>query len=186
MLFKEFTRGPMRSLIAVQRDLPRQPTLALERPTEKRFCRRDISFGAEQKIDSLSLLVDGAIEISPATLDLDVGLIDAPGSARLASEAIPPLFKFRNIALDPTHDCRMSQRYSAFGHHFHEIPKAELEPEIPSDAEDDDLPVEMAAFEKSIYAQHPGPGPREATWPRICPACAVCTRATKSREIRVA
>jgi hypothetical protein len=38
----------------------------------------------------------------------------------------------------------------------HEIPKAELEPEIPTHAEDDDFPVEMAAFEKIIYALHGG------------------------------
>jgi hypothetical protein len=34
MLVKEFPRRSMRSLIAVQRDLLRQPTLALERPPE--------------------------------------------------------------------------------------------------------------------------------------------------------
>jgi len=43
----------------------------------------------------------------------------------------------------------MGQRNPAFDHHFHEIAKAELEPEIPPDAEDDDLAVEMAAFERS-------------------------------------
>ena len=101
MLFEEFTRCSMRCLIAVERDLPRQSILALERPTEKRFGGCDISLGAEKKIDGLSSFVDGAVEISPATLDLDTGLIDAPG---LASEAVPPLFEFWNMALDPAHD----------------------------------------------------------------------------------
>jgi hypothetical protein len=54
------------------------------------------------------------------------------------------------ILLDPAHDRRMGDENPAFGHHFHEIPKAKLEPQIPPDAEDDDLPVEMAAFEKII------------------------------------
>ena len=53
-------------------------------------------------------------------------------------------------------DRRMGQRNPAFDHHFHEIAKAELEPEIPAHAEDDDLPIEMAAFEKIINAQHAG------------------------------
>jgi hypothetical protein len=50
----------------------------------------------------------------------------------------------------------MSQRNTSFGHHFHEISKAELEPKIPGNAKDDDLTVEMAAFEKIIHAQHLG------------------------------
>jgi hypothetical protein len=36
------------------------------------------------------------------------------------------------------------------------ISKAELEPEIPAHAEDDDFLVEMAAFEKIINARHFG------------------------------
>ena len=110
MLPEDFPRRPMRSLIAVERDLLRQSTLGLERPTEERFGGRNISLGAEEEIDGLSGPVDGAVEISPATLDLDVGLIDAPGSVGLASEAVPPLFEFWNIAFDPAHDCRMGQR----------------------------------------------------------------------------
>ncbi len=70
MLRKEFTRGSVRSLIAIERDLLRQSTLGLERPTEERFGSRNISLGAEQEIDGLSGPVDGAVEISPATLDL--------------------------------------------------------------------------------------------------------------------
>jgi hypothetical protein len=46
----------------------------------------------------------------------------------------------------------MCQRNSAFGHHFHEIPKVEFEPQVPPHAKDDDLLVEMVAFEKIINA----------------------------------
>ena len=56
----------------------------------------------------------------------------------------------------------MSQRNAPLGHHFHKIAKAELEPKIPPDAEDNDLPVKMAAFEKIINAQHPGSFPLKA------------------------
>ena len=81
---------------------------------------------------------------------------NATGSA---CEAVPTLFEFRNIALDPAHYRRMGQGNSALGNYFHEIPETELEPEIPAHAEDDDLPVEMAAFEKIINAQHAGSAP---------------------------
>jgi hypothetical protein len=48
----------------------------------------------------------------------------------------------------------MRQRNPALGHHFHQITEAELELKIPSSAEDNDLSVKMAAFEKIINAQH--------------------------------
>jgi hypothetical protein len=55
----------------------------------------------------------------------------------------------------------MSQRNASLSHHFHEISKAELEPKIPPDAKDDDLPVEMAALEKVIHVRHPGSRPQK-------------------------
>jgi len=51
----------------------------------------------------------------------------------------------------------------------HEIPEAELEPEIPAHTEDNDFPVEMAAFEKIINAQHAGPGAQNPNSQPICP-----------------
>jgi hypothetical protein len=82
MFVEDFPRRPMGCLIAIKRDGARQPALALERPLEKRFGGRDIPLGAEQEIDRLSLSVDRTIEVSPAALDLHVGLVDAPGSTR--------------------------------------------------------------------------------------------------------
>ncbi|VTZ52005.1 hypothetical protein MPC4_60094 [Methylocella tundrae] len=91
MLFEPFTRRSMRSLIAVERDLLRQSTLALERPTENGLAAATSRL-AEQEIDGHSSPVDGAIEVGPATFDLDVGLINAPAFVGLASEkAVPPL-----------------------------------------------------------------------------------------------
>lgn len=165
MVAKDFPGRPMRSLITIECDLARQSALASEGPPEKRFGSRDIALGAEQEIDSLSLLIDGTVEISPADFNLDVGFVDAPGPTRFACEAVPALFEFRNIALDPAHDRRMGQSNSAFGHHFHEIPKAEFEPQVPPHAEDDDLPVEMAASKKIIYSRHAAQLRRVASLP---------------------
>ena len=134
----------------------RQSALALEGAPEKRFRGRDIPLGAEQEIDSLSFFVDRTVKISPAPLDLHVGFINSPGGARSACEAVPAPFEVRDGALDPAHDRRMGQEHSALGHHFYEITKTELEPEIPADTEDYDLPVKIAAFEKSINARHFG------------------------------
>jgi len=154
----------MGCLVAIKRDGPRQSALALERPPEKGFGCRDIPLGAEHKIDRLSLFVDRTIEVSPAAFDLYVGFIDPPGGASSACEAVPPLFEFRDIARNPAHDRRMGQGNSALRHHFHEISKAELEPQIPADAEDDDFPVKMAALEKISNAQHSGSLPQKASF----------------------
>jgi hypothetical protein len=51
----------------------------------------------------------------------------------------------------------MRQGEPAFGHHLDEITKAEFIPQISAHTEHDDLPVEMAAFEKIINVQHAGP-----------------------------
>ena len=176
MFAKDFPRRPMRSLVAIKRDRAWRPPLVLERSPEKRLNGRYIPLGAEQEIDSLSLLVDRAIEVSPVAFDLHVGFIDPPGSASSACEAVPSLFEFRNIPLDPAHYRRMGQRNPAFDHHFHEIAKAELEPELPPDAEDADLAVEMAAFEKILNVQHSGSRLPKGCSRQICRPFAVCTR----------
>ena len=89
-MFAESLLGrAMRSLIAVECDLMRQSALASESAPEERLGGGDVSFGAQQEIDGLSLFVDGAVEIGPAASDFDVGLIDAPGPAHRAREAVP-------------------------------------------------------------------------------------------------
>ena len=56
--------------------------------------------------------------------------------------------------MDPPHDRRVRQRKPTLGHHLDEITKTEFVPQIPAHAEHDDLPVEMATFEKIINVQH--------------------------------
>jgi hypothetical protein len=131
----------------------RQSALDPESLAKERLGGGDIPLGAKQEIDGLSFFVDRTIEIGPATSDFDVGFIDTPGSSRQASEAVPTLLEFWHIALDPAHDRRMRQTEPAFAHHFDEVSKAEFVAEIPADTEDDDFPVEMAAFEKFFHFQ---------------------------------
>jgi len=90
MFAEEFPRRPMRSLIAIERDLMRQLALALERTAEERFGRRDITLGAEQEINSLSLLVNGAIDVSAAVFKCRAAPCVTPQTghcARLARSA---------------------------------------------------------------------------------------------------
>jgi hypothetical protein len=117
--------------------------------------------------------------ICPLAFDLHIGFVDPPGCADPAGETVPPLFELRNIARYPADDRGVSQGNSALGHHFHKISKAELEPQIPAHAKDNDLPVELTALEKIIHAQHPSSLPQKVSSRGICPAFAACTRATR-------
>jgi hypothetical protein len=47
------------------------------------------------------------------------------------------------------------QRKSALSHHFNQITEAELEAQVPPDAQNDDLAVEVAALEQSVDTQEP-------------------------------
>ncbi len=167
--------GPMRGLIAVERDLTRQSRMAPESPPEEGLGRDDVPLGAQQEVDGLSLFVDRAVEIGPASFDFDVGFVDTSGAPREAGEAVPALFEFGDIAMDPTHDRRVRQREPAFSHHLDKIAKAEVVSQIPAHTEDDDLPVEMAAFEKLVRAQHASQLHRELCSREICPASDPCT-----------
>jgi hypothetical protein len=46
----------------------------------------------------------------------------------------------------------MSQRQAALGHHLHQVTQAELEPEIPPHAQQDDLAVEVSTREQLFQA----------------------------------
>ena len=48
----------------------------------------------------------------------------------------------------------MRQGESTFGHHLHEITKAEFVAQIPAHAEDDYFAIEMAAFEEFVHVEH--------------------------------
>jgi hypothetical protein len=69
------------------------------------------------------------------------------------------------------------QRQPALGHHLHEVAKAQLEAQVPANAQDDDLAFEVPALEKFFHPlqplRHPSafnPRGRQPT------AGAICTR----------
>src|SRR3954451_16106858 len=65
--------------VLVDRDRARVPRMRLaQRLAEEPLGGRGIPLGREQKVDRLAPAVDGAIEVSPAPLHLDVYLIDPP------------------------------------------------------------------------------------------------------------
>jgi hypothetical protein len=97
------------------------------------------------------------------------------GPMRIATPSLQWTYTTYSLPVLPAHhDCRMGELNTALGHHLHQISKAEIEPEIPADAEDDDLLVEMPALEKIVNILHSGSS--NVHLRRLCPASAVCTR----------
>ena len=50
-----------------------------ERLAEQAFGRRGIAQPREHEVDRSAGGIDGSVEVAPATLDTNVGLIDTPG-----------------------------------------------------------------------------------------------------------
>jgi hypothetical protein len=76
-----------------------------------------------------------------------------------------PAFNFsmhQRVVTRPPHDGGMRQRQATLRHHFHKVAVAELETEIPSHAQDDDLPVKVAALEQIIAGSAGGISPPAA------------------------
>ena len=59
---------------------------------------------------------------------------------------MPAHFELRCIVLHPPHDGGMRQRQAALGHHLHQILQAQLKPEIPAHAQQDDLTARRELF----------------------------------------
>jgi hypothetical protein len=59
------------------------------RRLEKSLRGGHIAVLAEHHVDQRARAIDGPIEITPVPLDLDVGLVNVPASARFAASASP-------------------------------------------------------------------------------------------------
>src|SRR5262249_13794016 len=69
----------MRRLTAIERDLLRDLIIAYRCFLEEAYGGRFIPVLTQQKIYSLTLLIDCAVEIAPFALHFDIGFINSPG-----------------------------------------------------------------------------------------------------------
>lgn len=76
-------------------------------PVEETLRRGHIAFGRKQETDGFALLVDGAVQILPDALDLDIGLIHAPTAAGRALVFAGHFLDHRQEADRPSADRRM-------------------------------------------------------------------------------
>jgi hypothetical protein len=101
-----------------------------------------------QEVDGLVVLVDGALEILPLALDLDVRLVHSPTLALWTFLAFPKgcLQLWREF-LDPAVNVGMVNFDAALFHHFLQVPVAERISQIPTHTEQDNLFFEAVSFE---------------------------------------
>jgi hypothetical protein len=118
--------------------------------TEKAFGGLGIPRRAQEKLERVSVGIDRSVEIRPGFSDFYIGLIDAPG-VRGGFEVWPASFlQFRCIALDPTVDGGVIDVQTPLQHHFLQIAVTERVPQIPADAQQNDVGFEMTPFEQVL------------------------------------
>ena len=73
-----------------------------ERLAKERLRGRDATVAAEQEINRLALLVDGAVEVVPLRFDRDIRFVHSPRGADGVGEPAPALLELRHVAGYPT------------------------------------------------------------------------------------
>src|SRR5262249_38941420 len=79
-----------------------------ERLAEEGLRCFDATIGAKQEVHGATLLVNRAIQVVPAFLHEDIGLINPPRTADRLGVLIPALFELWYKMLNPAIDCARS------------------------------------------------------------------------------
>src|ERR1700751_5310531 len=124
--------------------------MLLRCPGKETLSRSHITPSAQKDVDCAAHFIDGSVQVDPVAFHLDISLVHAPRVTHRPGVRLPTLFKIRHVALHPQQDRRMSQQDAPLGHHLDQVTGAELEGEIPSYAEHDDLPVKVPALKELL------------------------------------
>jgi hypothetical protein len=111
----------------------------MERFQEKICGRLGIARRTQEKLECVSLRVDGSVEVEPGFPDFDVRLIHFPGVVAGFEVRLTAFLQFGSVALHPAPNRRVIDAQASFCHQLFQITIAERETEIPADAKGDDL-----------------------------------------------
>ncbi len=87
--------------------------------------RCGIASPREHEVDCGAGGIEGAVEVAPAPLDTNVGLIDTLGPVDCLEMTAQPLLEFGPIALDPAPDRRVVYLQVALAEQFFDIAERE-------------------------------------------------------------
>jgi hypothetical protein len=62
----------------------------------------------------------------------------------------PAFLEFWNVVPHPPQNRRVHKDHSALSHHFHEVTCTQLVPQIPANAQNDNLLIELPPLEQSL------------------------------------
>ena len=118
-----------------------------ERLAEQAFGRSGIAQAREHEVDRGTGGIDGSVEVAPATLDMNVGLIDTPGLVGWLEMTAQPLLQFGTVALDPAPDGRVVRFQAALAEQLFDIAERERIPKVPAHGAQNQLGLSLSPLE---------------------------------------
>ena len=140
------------SLTAVD-DNPLGPAMPFKRLAQEPFGGCKIAPLAEPKLNGVAAAVNRAVQVHPPPTHLDIGLIDMPPSGDGSLAPIELLEQERRVMNGPAMDRRVIDGDAPLGHHFFQVPQAEIVGQVPADAEQDHGSIKMPALKHTTL--HP-------------------------------
>jgi hypothetical protein len=121
-----------------------------KRPAEEGLSSCDAAGLAQIEVNRSALLVYTPVEVVPVALDVDEGLVNPPRRTDGAREAVPALFDFGDVALNPTADRAGNPLDATLEHHLREVAVGQLIGDLPAYAQQNDLVGEVTLPEHGM------------------------------------
>src|SRR6202041_1465341 len=107
---------------------------------EERLRGGHVAVLAEHHVDQRAGAIDGTVEITPVSLNLDVCLINVPAPPRLAASASPQMFSHRRCELGfPVANRLVAEHDAADQEHLGQVTQGKLIAQAPKHHEGDDV-----------------------------------------------
>ena len=97
------------------------------------------------------------------------GFVAPPGATDRSSVPLPALRELRSVVLHPAQNCGVCKTNTSFAHYGGQIAIAQLEIQIPPDAQDDDLLIKVPTAEQFLHRYELGIRPIIADAILFCP-----------------
>src|SRR4029434_10498076 len=123
----------------------------------------------EQKVNGLTGLIHGPIQIPPLPLHPNIGLIQPPAGPDWALAAVKRLFQLGTVCHDPALDRRVVDRHPALLHEFFDMPIAPGVSHRPAHAQENDILWKMGSLEAHrhrLAPSHSTRSHREGSYPK--------------------
>jgi hypothetical protein len=142
--------GGCMDVTAVNRDRLREPVPA-DRFLEKLQRRLCVPVLGQQKVNRLSMLIHGAIQVVPLPFHANIRLVHAPTHPHGALAAVKGVFQLRAVFDHPALDGGVVDWHPALLHQFFDLAIAQRVRDIPPYTHENDVLRKMGA----LKADHP-------------------------------